>query len=65
MATSIQDTGEAYLSAADKCFARIGAVGPSIHSTADPARSSAASPVLTIAVLILAVAAFAVAALVG
>ena len=61
MATSILDTGEAYLSAAEKGLVRIGAPAPAIHH----AVAAAVSPALTSAVVILAIAGVAVAALIG
>lgn len=61
MATSILNTGEAFLSANEKRFARIGAPAPIIHRD----RAVEASPILTSAVLLLAIVCVAVAALIG
>lgn len=61
MATNILDTGEAYLSPADKRFARIDARTPAIHH----AVVFSASRALTGVVLVLAIASVAVAALIA
>lgn len=61
MATSILDTGEAYLSPADKRFIRIGAREPAIRHDV----TVAISPTVTGALVALAIASVAVAALIG
>ena len=61
MATSLLDTGEAFLSANEKRYARLGAPAPTIQREA----ADDVSPAVTIAVLILAIAIIAVVALIG